>query len=166
MDSISEELVAEERSIDYYDHKIGNYLNAQYYGSLFIGSDSREHEFIFDTGSPWLWISCVPCNLCHTTDLYDTSSSDVFTRISTQRKELFYESGSAEGYVSSDRICMSEEICVEDMLFVEVDKTDLAALHYNGVLGLSPGSTQVATTSSTSATNSFIESLYKDGTID
>ena len=61
---------------------------------------------------------------------------------------------------------MSEEICVEDMLFVEVDKTDLAALHYNGVLGLSPGSTQVATTSSTSATNSFIESLYKDGTID
>ena len=62
LDSISEELVAEERSIDYYDHKIGNYLNAQYYGSLFIGSDSREHEFIFDTGSPWLWISCVPCN--------------------------------------------------------------------------------------------------------
>lgn len=48
------------------------------------------------------------------------------------------------------------------MLFIEVSKTEeLDALKVNGVLGLSPGSTQISTSSSKKETNSFIESLYK-----
>ena len=68
--------------------------------------------------------------------------------------------------MASDLVCMNERVCVDDMLFVEVDRTDLAALRFNGVLGLSPGSTQVATSTTTKETNSYIELLYKDGTID
>ena len=57
-----------------------------------------------------------------------------------------YETGNAEGYVASDRVCLSEDlsVCIDDMYFIEVFDTDqMSALKFNGVLGLSPGSTEV-----------------------
>jgi len=40
---------------------MGNLSNLQYYGTLRIGSNQEEHTFIFDTGSPWLWIANEAC---------------------------------------------------------------------------------------------------------
>ena len=60
---------------DYLEFELGNFKNTQYYGSLFVGSSQDEFEFIFDTGSPWLWISTDECLNCHTDDLWSTGSS-------------------------------------------------------------------------------------------
>ena len=65
---------------DYLEFELGNFKNTQYYGSLFVGSSQDEFEFIFDTGSPWLWISTDECLNCHTDDLWSTSSSETFER--------------------------------------------------------------------------------------
>ena len=145
---------------------MGNYLNAQYYGELQVGSNRETHEFIFDTGSPWLWISGLDCKYCHTKDLFDSKSSTSFKRVSSERKELFYETGSAAGYVAQDEVCLSEDVCVNEMLFIEVDDTDEMALRYNGVLGLSPGSSNILTKQNKKVNNSYIDQLYKAGLID
>ena len=89
-------------------------------------------------------------------------------RVSNDRKDLYYEHGSASGYVASDRVCLStgDDVCANDMLFLEVDRTEELALAANGVLGLSPGSTTVMTSVGHEATNSFIERLYSDNLID
>ena len=47
-----------------------NSQNVQYYGSLYLGSGKEKHDFIFDTGSPWLWVATTGCivgnqNRCH-----------------------------------------------------------------------------------------------------
>ena len=130
---------------DYDAFKITNYMNAQYHGSLSFGSELETHEFIFDTGSPWLWVASTGCaSSCHTTDIFNKDESTTFKRLSNKRKELYYETGYASGFVSSDRVCLSQDdsVCVNDMIFIEVDETDkLEKLKVNGVLGLSPGST-------------------------
>ena len=52
-------------------------------------------------------------------------------------------------------------MCVEDMVFIEVDNTDsLEVLSVDGVLGLSPGASKVTGANGQQVTNSFIESLY------
>ncbi len=48
--------------------------------------------------------------------------------------------GSAGGFISTDQVCLADNVCVDDMLFIDVDDTDQIRSRYNGVLGLSPGS--------------------------
>ena len=57
---------------DYVAYEIANHNNVQYHGTLYLGSNHEPHEFIFDTGSPWLWTASTACrNQCHTNTLYD-----------------------------------------------------------------------------------------------
>lgn len=79
---------------------MGNYKNSQYYGTLYVGSEKAPHEFIFDTGSPWLWVATTDCKDCHTTELFDTDSSNSFDRLSDEKKKILYETGSVQGYIA------------------------------------------------------------------
>ena len=63
-----------------YNFDLNNYLDYQYYGSLYAGSNFQEFEYIFDTGSPWLWVATTGCSKCFTPDLYDTSLSLTYTQ--------------------------------------------------------------------------------------
>ena len=145
---------------NYFSHSIGNYQNVQYFGKLAIGSNQEEHEFIFDTGSPWLWIANENCISCHTSKLYNTRLSTTYEQL-RERKELRYETGSAAGYVAIEKVCLDVAVCIDDMIFISVDDTDDMALRYNGVLGLSPGSQLLQLPGTKQATNSFIEQLYQ-----
>ena len=73
------------------------------------------------------------------------------------------------GETKSDALSLagSGATCVEDMVFIAVDNTDkLDVLSVDGVLGLSPGHSRVTGANGKQVTNSFIESLYRDGLID
>ena len=143
----SEEKQEEEEQQEFLSHALSNYANMQYYGSLYFGSNEAEHEFIFDTGSAWLWVPSTACQSskvlqqCHTTNLYDAESSETFQKLRYERKKLVYEKGFAEGYISTDKVCLSvpdtvsmdsfliaadesdASACLSDMLFIEVDST-------------------------------------------
>lgn len=41
--------------------ELKNYSNNQYVGSLYLGSNLEPRDFIFDTGSPWLWVAVKGC---------------------------------------------------------------------------------------------------------
>ncbi len=106
------------------------------------------------------------CHYCHTQKLFKSSESTSFRRISRDRKELFYEQGSAGGYISTDKVCLGENVCVDDMLFIDVDDTDQVRSRYNGVLGLSPGSSNIKTSFNGQESNSYLQRLYDSNLID
>jgi len=72
-------------------------------------------------------------------------------------KKLSYEQGTAEGYLATETFCLHADACIDEMLFISVHKTEGMNLALNGVLGLSPGSSQVYITNGQTVTNSFIE---------
>ena len=89
---------AQEDKDDYRAFEISNFKNAQYYGNLYIGSNQDEHQFIFDTGSPYLWVASSDCKRCHTDELYQKDVSSSFKRLSNKKQEINYETGYAAGY--------------------------------------------------------------------
>jgi hypothetical protein len=81
-----------------------NYLDKQYYGSLYIGSQRQEIEFIFDTGSPWIWTPTIDmeCSLDNCPRLFDYNASETYRELSGLRTHLEYGSGGVRGYYMFD----------------------------------------------------------------
>jgi len=118
-----------------------NYLNYQYYGSLYIGSQHTYFEYIFDTGSPWLWIPTTDCTSCSMDGLFETSLSSSFTQLQQDKTTITYNTGEVSGFISTETFCLSanDSYCVDDQQFIAVTETfDLDYLQSDGILGLAP----------------------------
>ena len=86
---------------------IKDYANAQYYGSISIGSPPQSFEVIFDTGSSNLWVPKVGCTHCGNPYFgtpkakYDHIKSTSY-QADGKDFEIMYGSGSVSGYFSED----------------------------------------------------------------
>lgn len=81
-----------------------NYMDAQYYGTIAIGTPPQEFTVIFDTGSSNTWIPSKKCTslACYLHNRYDSSESETFE--SDERDfAIRYGSGAVEGFISKVR---------------------------------------------------------------
>lgn len=85
---------------------IKDYANAQYFGSVSIGSPPQTFQVIFDTGSSNLWVPKVGCSHCGnpffgTKSKYDHDKSQTFSQDGGEFN-IMYGSGSVSGFFSVD----------------------------------------------------------------
>jgi Eukaryotic aspartyl protease len=86
---------------------IKDYANAQYYGSIEIGTPKQTFQVIFDTGSSNLWVPQIGCTHCGN-PYFGTKKSKYNHNISSSYLEdgtdfeIMYGSGSVTGYFSTD----------------------------------------------------------------
>jgi cathepsin D len=122
--------------------------NAQYFGTLAIGSPPQEFQVVFDTGSSDMW---VPSNNCPTASTncvnkksFDSSKSTSYAEVEQGAKSEFqivYGSGAVQGKYGTDKVTLAEDYTSEAQTFAQVDSTDgLGAVYLNakfdGILGL------------------------------
>jgi hypothetical protein len=148
---------------------IKDYSNAQYYGTVSIGTPPQSFQVIFDTGSSNLWVPKVGCTHCGIPFIgkkskYDHGSSSTYVQ-DGKDFNIMYGSGSVSGFFSSDDITLADDIVISNQRFAEIeDAGGLGVAYYlgkfDGILGM--GFTSI----SIDSTPTVFESAIKQNKVD
>lgn len=118
---------------------ITNFMNAQYFSEISIGTPPQDFKVILDTGSSNLWVPSSQCGsiACYLHSKYESSSSSTYKANGTEF-EIRYGSGSLSGFVSQDDVTIGD-ITVSGQDFAEATSEPGLAFafgRFDGILGL------------------------------
>ncbi|KAI9722832.1 MAG: Vacuolar protease A [Chrysothrix sp. TS-e1954] len=121
------------------DVPIENFLNAQYFSTIAIGSPPQEFKVVLDTGSSNLWVPSSECGsiACYLHQKYDSSGSETYKKNGSDFA-IQYGSGSVKGFISQDTVQIGD-LKIKKQDFGEVTQEPGLAFafgRFDGILGL------------------------------
>ncbi|KAL3477550.1 aspartic peptidase domain-containing protein [Aspergillus californicus] len=122
-----------------HDVLVDNFMNAQYFSEIQLGTPPQTFKVVLDTGSSNLWVPSSECGsiACYLHEKFDSSSSSSFKRNGSEFA-IKYGSGSLSGFVSQDTLQIGD-LKIKDQLFAEATSEPGLAFafgRFDGILGL------------------------------
>ncbi|KAH9943438.1 aspartic peptidase A1 [Epithele typhae] len=118
---------------------LSNFMNAQYFAEISLGTPPQTFKVILDTGSSNLWVPSVKCTsiACFLHTKFDSGASSTY-KANGSEFSIQYGSGSMEGFVSQDTMRIGD-ITIPKTDFAEATKEPGLAFafgKFDGILGL------------------------------
>ena len=111
-----------------------NYLNAQYFTEIQLGTPGQTFKVILDTGSSNLWVPSRDCSslACFLHTKYDHDESSTY-KANGSEFSIQYGSGAMEGYISQDVLAIGDLVIPKQDFAEATSEPGLAFRWYFGL---------------------------------
>jgi saccharopepsin len=121
------------------DVPLNDYMNAQYYGVIEIGTPAQQFKVLFDTGSSNLWVPGSSCSAiaCLLHKRYNSAKSSTFVK-NGMPFDIRYGSGTVSGFLDQDSVSLGG-VVIQHTTFAETQKEPGIAFvmaKFDGLMGM------------------------------